>query len=166
MRAVWRSAFSFALAGPMIGFGLAAAAGSATFAWRALVKGEDVAPPDGALSALAPLLILALVGAYAVGAPAAFIVGAAMRAMSERVFSAPAIVATAVLIGAAVSAATVYTLDEYALPHPHLGAAPMFGASAWAFAGGVGALSAAICALAALRRDGRGSNPRREANLL
>jgi hypothetical protein len=48
---------------------------------------------------------------------------------------------------------TIYVLDEFVLPHPHLGPAPLLGPGMWVMTGAIAATSAAICTLATLLRD-------------
>jgi len=72
--------------------------------------------------------------------------------MSNRAFSKSWIVVANLLIKAGISMATIYWLDEFVIPHPHLGSAPMFGPRMWVIVGGVGAASAVMCTLAAMRR--------------
>lgn len=151
-----RSAVWFALVGPAVGFAMMFAVTLAGISWQIVTRRSDAVLLDGSLvsTALGFLTVIPvlLIGAYVVGAPAAFAVGAATRWMSNRAFSKLWIVAASLVIGAGISMATIYWLDEFVIPHPHLDSAPMFGPRMWVIVGGVGAASAVMCTLAAMRR--------------
>jgi len=142
--------------GPAVGFAMMFAVSLAGIFWQLVMRSSDAVLPNGSLVSTAlgvlTLIPVLLIGAYVVGAPAAFAVGAATRWMSNRAFSKSWIVAASLLIRAGISMATIYWLDEFVIPHPHLGSAPMFGPRMWVIVGGVGAASAVMCTLAAMRR--------------
>ncbi|MBR0827885.1 hypothetical protein JQ596_20340 [Bradyrhizobium manausense] len=151
-----RSAVWFALVGPAVGFAMMFAVSLARLSWQIVMRRSDAVLLDDSLASTAlgfvTVIPVLLIGAYVVGAPAAFAVGAATRLMSDRAVSTLWIVAASLLIGAGISMATIYGLDEFVIPHPHLDSAPMFGPRMWVIVGAVGAASAVMCTLAAMRR--------------
>jgi hypothetical protein len=151
------SALRFALVGPLVGLAIGVCLVLANIA-RLIVLGhaQGIAPPDGSSLYILPELLLLvpaiLAAVYVVGAPGAFAAGATMQIMRERSFATVWIVAANALIGFAVSFLTLYVVDEYILPHPHLGPEPQFGSSICVAIGAVGALSATICTLVKSRQ--------------
>ena len=121
---------------------------------RAVQHGSEIAPDETSITLLLTPFLLTAAGAYIVGAPAAFAVGAAMQAMRERgVKMMPWLLFTNLLLGSALSAMTICGLDLYILPHPHLDAAPMFGERVWFAVAGIGGGAAIICTLFQTARD-------------
>jgi hypothetical protein len=102
-----------------------------------------------AILSFAPML---LIGAYIVGAPGAFAVGAVLAYGYKRAFHKGATVAASVFVGAAISMLMISGLDEWVLPHPHGDAAPLLGLQTRLAVAGVGAVSAAICSVFSLWR--------------
>jgi hypothetical protein len=143
LSSIWKSALRFALFGPLVGYAIVVLVLLVT-----AIRHRNLAPPDVSLiSLLLTPYLLALVGAYIVGAPAAFVVGAANYAMGERGQKIKWIVVANVLLGSVISGLTIYAIDEFVMPHPHLGQAPMFGKQIWLLVSGIGGAVALICTL-------------------
>ena len=155
MCAVWKSAFWFALVGPPVGLAIILAIPVAGLVWNLLVGRQLAVPADGpAAWTIAEMLLLLpvyLIGAYFVGGPAAFAAGAVRQLMADRAYSKLSIAAANIVVAAGIAMLTVYALDTFVVPHPHLDAAPMFGPRIWLSVGAVAAISAAICTLAPSR---------------
>src|SRR6476660_7076520 len=100
--------------GPAVGFAMMFAVSLAGIFWQLVMRSSDAVLPNGSLVSTAlgvlTLIPVLLIGAYVVGAPAAFAVGAATRWMSNRAFSKSCIVVANLLIGAGISMATIYWL--------------------------------------------------------
>jgi hypothetical protein len=151
-RSLWRSGLAFALVGPLIGLafflGLVAASGA--------IARTDLSLLDQALAMLTFVPML-LIGAYAIGAPAAFAVGVVVAHAAGRGVRKTGSFGASLVVGAAVSLLMAFSLDEFVLPHPHDDSTPLLGPQMWLAAAGIGAASAAICSSFFLwRRDRRG----------
>jgi hypothetical protein len=147
-RSIWKSCLCFALVGPAVGATMVLCLIAANFAFHDFI---DMPPTEQSLTLLAYAAIL-FIGGYIVGGPAALATGTVAEIMSRRAFGERWIVAANILVGAAISMATIYGLDEYVLPHPHGDAAPGLGPHIWLLTAAVGALSAAICTFVFMRR--------------
>ena len=149
-RSPWPSGLAFALVGPLIGLalflGLVAASGA--------IARTDLSLLDQALAMLTFVPML-LIGAYAIGAPAAFAVGVVMALAARRGVHKAASVAASLVVGAAISMLMAFSLDEFVLPRPHGDATPWLGPQMWLAAAGIGAAAAAICGFFFLWRDRR-----------
>jgi hypothetical protein len=156
-RSVWKSALQFALVGPLVGLAIVLGLAVANVA-RLMILGHasEIAPPDGSAAVILlkvlPFILVLFAAAFVVGAPGAFVAGAAMQWMRERCFGTIWIVGANALIGFAVSYLTFSGFNEYVLPHPHLDPAPAFEPSMAVAIGVVGALSAIICTLVKSRQ--------------
>jgi hypothetical protein len=150
---IWKSGLGLAIVGPLIGYGLLAIALGVT----ALGHRDEAPPDEPSFFLLLTLLLLALLGAYLIGAPAAFAVGATKEAMRRRGCTMPWILLVNLVLGSALSGTAMFVLDMHMLPHPHLDAAPLFGRGMWLTAAAIGAVAAVICTLfpVAARVDGR-----------
>lgn len=139
---MWKSALSFALVGPLVGFApiaiwiLALAIG---------YRSEGTLGEVIYLFLVMPLISLAMT--YVVGAPAAFLVGAMQHVLLDRGMKHPLVVLASGALGFALSALTLCGLDIFAMPRPHLGSAPTFGWNMWLSTGAIGGAAAAICTL-------------------
>jgi hypothetical protein len=149
-RSLWRSGLAFALVGPLIGLafflGLVAASGA--------IARTDMSVFEQALAMLTFVPML-LIGAYSIGAPAAFAVGVVMAHATRRGVRKAASVAASLAVGAAISMLMAFSLDELVLPRPHGDSTPLLGPQMWLAAAGIGAASAAICSFFFLWRDRR-----------
>jgi hypothetical protein len=85
-RSVWKSALQFALVGPLVGLAIVLGLAVANVA-RLMILGHasEIAPPDGAsaviLLEVLPFILVLFAAAFVVGAPGAFVAGAAMQWM-------------------------------------------------------------------------------------
>jgi hypothetical protein len=149
-RSPWRSGLAFALVGPLVGLtifvGMAAASGD--------IARTDMSLLEQALAMLTFVPML-LIGAYAIGAPAAFAVGVVMAHAARRGVHKAASVAASLVVGAAISMLMIFTLDECVLPRPHGDSTPLLGPQMWLAVAGIGAASAAICSFFFLWRERR-----------
>ena len=126
----WRLGPQFALIRPLVGLAIA---------MTVLFANMAIYVPPGEWIFLFLGIPFALTGAYVVGGPAAFVVGAAKQLMCERSFKMIWIVAVNVVFGAAISTLTVVPINRYFGGHPF--SDPAYGVSA------LGAVSALICTL-------------------
>jgi len=127
---IWRPTLGFAAFGPLVGY-----IPVALF----LVATEFPLRYASDVELLAAQLPLLLVGAYIVGTPAAFVVGAMRHVMREKGIGSLWILAVNVLLGSTISALTICVLDICFFARPH--------ERVWLIVGALGGVAAWICSV-------------------
>ena len=151
---VWKASLQFTLVGPMVGLaialGILAMNGAlAIFFWRAAPSPPHCCLPWRPLSSWSRRLC------HIVGAPAA------VRGWGDnglhvglgRDHATDSLWPTFWSPGWISPADEIYGLDEFVVPHPHLGASPLLGPSIWLLpVAAIGSAAAVICVLLFRRR--------------